>query len=121
MEYLPGIIDESLQKLNYFEILNDFNVPLYPNRFDDDISNNDITDSIEFKGGEILILRWFKPKTTRTLYSFVVGYYKSDKYHEVKRECPMSMDFVSINTAILNNITNSFVRELKIDSILYGL
>lgn len=120
MEYLPGTIHESIQKINYFELLKDFNVPLYPNRYDDSLTT-DIMDSIEFTGGETLVIRWFKPKTTETVYSYVVGYYKSGKYHEVKRECPMSRDFVCINTIILNDISNSFERELKIDSILYGL
>jgi len=117
MEYLPGIIHEDIQKVNYFQVLCDFNIPLYDGRFD----NNDTyqsTRTLELGGNEILKIRWFKPEKSQTVYTYIDGYYKDNIYYEIKRECAMSRDFVCINTIILNDISESFEREMKINLIL---
>ena len=116
MEYLPGI-HEKLQGINYFLILCDFNIPLYENRFDVDDTYQS-TNTLKGDGGEILSIRWFKPTTSQTVYSYIVGYYKDDIYHEIGKESPLSRDFICINTTIFEDITKSFNREIKIDKIL---
>jgi len=114
--YLPGSLNENIQKVNYFNVLCDFNIPLYSGRFDDDISQS--MKTLVLQGDEVLKVRWFKPESTQTIYTYIEGYYKEKKYYEVESECSMSLDFVCINKIIFNNITGSFERDMKIDKIL---
>jgi hypothetical protein len=114
--YLPGSLSENIQKVNYFNTMTEFNIPLYSGKFDDDI--NQSMNTLELKGGEVLKVRWFKPESTQTIYTYIEGYYKEKKYYEIESECSMSLDFVCINTVIFENITGSFERDMKIDKIL---
>jgi hypothetical protein len=114
MYYIPGQIHEKIQKVNYFKVLCDFNLPLYDGRFDD----NSFTSVLEFVGSEVIKLRWFKPEKSQTVYTYIDGYYKDNIYYKIEKECTMSRDFVCINTVIFDDITMSFEREIKINYIL---
>jgi hypothetical protein len=82
MDFIQGIIPSNLVVTNYYAVINSFNIPLFRGRFDDD----GLTDTLELDGDEVIRVRWFKPKTSNTIYTYIDGYYKNDEFFKVERE-----------------------------------
>lgn len=125
MEYKPGIIHESFQKIHAIEMLQDFNIPVLKKRWSDtNLIDDDSTIILNVSKGDILTVRFFKPSTTSTTYTYIEKLITGSTEHLIMSECTLSREFVVKNTQELHNgvlfsvVTKQYERDKKIESIL---
>ena len=120
MEYIPGEIHESLQRIRHFLIEGDFAwINCCDKRYEDFSSTDDwerFTDTIELKTGDIISLRFFKSGQQCNCYldsveseSIITNY---------KTESLMSRGFIDLNNTIFKDITKMIIRDRMINKIL---
>lgn len=120
MEYIPGQIHESLQKIHFFEVSQYFVWSTCSGkRYRDfkDISDWDIySEHHQLKPGDILLIRFFKHGQTAHCYleSMISDGVEVDFFTETF----ISRDFIEINTKVFTNITTIMRRDRKINQII---
>ena len=128
MEYTPGDMHVSLHKIFYVEIGRSFTISLCKDkRFNDlkDMSDWDNLEAIDLNDGDILKLRYFKPRVDSILYTYVDSIIKissvSDdiKFEDIKKESIISQGFLELNLSIFRKMDHRiFERDEKIKQIL---
>lgn len=131
MNYIPGQIHEKLQKECFFLINNDFSWSnCRDKRWGDmrDISDWDETDTIELSKGDIVVVRFFKSSPTSDAYTYLERViYNNVDVTEYKTESIISLALIEKNldpgkvenkSWLFTDVTKSFEREKKIDSVL---
>lgn len=126
MEYLPGRMPEKLQKEFYLRSNKNFvwvacSKRLYKifesNRFVDDHTFN-----VELKVGDIIVIRFWNTeiKGNPNFYTYIERVISDDSIIEYKTESIVSKSFVEANLDdhLFTDVTKSFEREKKIDSVL---
>ncbi len=109
---------EKVQNERHFLIKTEFNLPYYSNRrlIDDNIDID--CEHIEVQKDNIITIKPFKYSVHSTLYSYIVCLHNNEKVIDFGYETPVSLDFISINEIIFEDITESYKREMKINQIL---
>jgi len=131
MNYIPGQIHEKLQKECFFLINNDFSWSnCRDKRWGDmrDISDWDETDTIELSKDDIVVVRFFKSSPTSDAYTYLERViYNNGDVTEYKTESIISLALIEKNldpgkvenkSWLFTDVTKSFEREKKIDSVL---
>ena len=123
MEYIPGPVHESFQKIHALEVLNDFIVPILVKRWNEsNLIDDKSTETLNLVKGDIILVRFFKPgDTSSTCYSYIESLITKGDEHKIFRECCLSREFVvqnTINEALFNVVTKQYERENKLNQIL---
>ena len=131
MNYIPGQIHEKLQKENFFLVNNDF---AWSNCTDKrwadmtDIDDWNETDTIELSKGDVVVVRFFKSSPTSDAYTYLERViYNNGDVTDYKTESIISLALIEKNLDtgkvqnknwLFTDVTKSFEREKKIDSVL---
>ncbi len=131
MNYIPGQIHEKLQKEHFFLINNDFSWSnCRDKRWGDmiGISDWDETDTIELSKGDVVVVRFFKSSPTSDAYTYLERViYNNGDVTDYKTESIISLALIEKNldpgkvenkSWLFTDVTKSFEREKKIDSVL---
>lgn len=123
MNYIPGDINDYLQKEHYFLINQDFSwMNCGPKRYSEmsDSKDWDETETIELKKDDIIVVRFFEPRSYLTLYTYLERViYNNGDVINYKKETIISYPFIQGNSvSLFTDITKSFERDKKIESIL---
>lgn len=116
---------EKVQSERNFLIKTEFNLPYAKDcRLDDLLDTYIMNDSkeefpsIEMNEGDIITIKAYKTSVDATLYTYLVCYYKDDVKIDFGYETSMSLEFVLVNRAIFEEVTEAIVREQRINEIL---
>lgn len=116
---------EKVQSERNFLIKTEFNLPYAKDcRLDDLLDTYIMNDSkeefpsIEMNEGDIITIKAYKTSVDATLYTYLVCYYKDDTKIDCGYETSMSLEFVLVNRAIFEEVTEAIVREQRINEIL---
>ena len=116
---------EKVQSERNFLIKTEFNLPYAKDcRLDDLLDTYIMNDSkeefpsIEMNEGDIITIKAYKTSVDATLYTYLVCYYKDDVKIDCGYETSMSLEFVLVNRAIFEEVTEAIVREQRINEIL---
>jgi hypothetical protein len=116
---------EKVQSERHFLIKTEFNLPYAKDcRLDDLLDTYIMNDSkeefpsIEMNEGDIITIKAYKTSVDATLYTYLVCYYKDDVKIDCGYETSMSLEFVLVNRAIFEEVTEAIVREQRINEIL---
>ena len=131
MDYIPGQIHEGFQKEHFFLVNNDFTWSnCGPRRYSEmsDSKDWDETESIDLTKGDVIVVRFFKGRPTSEAYSYLERIiYSNGDITEYKTESIISLGFIEKNlnpekfenkSWLFTDITKSFERDKKIESIL---
>ncbi len=131
MNYIPGQIHEKLQKENFFLVNSDFSWSnCRDKRWSDmrDIEDWEKTDTIELSKGDVVVVRFFKSSPTSNAYTYLERViYNNGDITEYKTESIISLALIEKNldpgkvenkSWLFTDVTKSFEREKKIDSVL---
>ncbi len=123
MNYIPGDINDYLQKEHYFLINQDFSwINCGPKRYSEmsDSKDWDETETIELKKDDIIVVRFFEPRSYLTLYTYLERViYNNGDIINYKKETIISYALIQGNSVFLfTDVTKSFERDKKIESIL---
>lgn len=122
MEYKPGRIHESFQKIEAIEMLQDFNIPILRKRWDDsNLVDDDSTFTLAVSKGDILIVRFFLPNISSTSYTYIEKLLTGSTEHLIMSECTLSREFIVQNTknkVLFSVVTKQYERDKKIERIL---
>lgn len=122
MEYIPGTVHESFQKIHALEVLRNFVVPILIKRWNEsNLVDDNSTESLALNKDDILLVRFFKP-SDYTAYTYIESVITKEGEFQVSRECTLSREFVVYNTtpngALFQSVTKQYERDKKINSIL---
>ena len=120
---------EKVQSERHFLIKTEFNLPYAKEGRLDDLLDTYIDlhlvnhhkeefPSMDMQEGDIITLKAYKTSVDATLYTYLVCYYSDGVKVDCGYETSMSLDFVLINRAIFEEVTESIVREQRINEIL---
>ena len=115
---------EKVQKERHFLVKNEFNLPhagdCRLNALLDTYINDskEESPSLEMSEGDIITIKAYKTSVDATLYTYLVCYYKDDVKIDCGYETSMSLEFVLVNRAIFEEVTEAIVREQRINEIL---
>jgi hypothetical protein len=73
---------------------------------------------MEMQEGDVITLKAYKTSVDATLYTYLVCYYSDGVKVDCGYETSMSLDFVLINRAVFEEVTEAIVREQRINEIL---
>jgi cellobiose phosphorylase len=121
MNYIPGQIHENFQKEHFFLINNDFAWSnCGPKRLSEmsDSKDWDDTVAIDLVKGDVVVVRFFKSSPTSVTYTYLERVYNGECVVEYKKESIISFGFIQSNKEIFMDITKSFERDKKIETIL---
>lgn len=131
MEYLPGRMHEKLQKEFYLRSNKNFTWVACSKRyklFESQSDWDEHTFDIELKVGDIIVIRFWNaeikgnPNFYSDTHTYIERVISDDSIIEYKTESIVSKSFVEANLRtgehLLTDVTKSFEREKKIDSIL---
>ena len=123
MKYIPGYLHESLQKEHFFLVNNDFCWSnCGPKRLSEMSDSKDWEETIpiDLVIGDIVVVRFFKSSTTSQSYTYLERViYSNGDVVEYKKESIISFMFIEANKgSLFTDITKSFKRDKKIESIL---
>lgn len=126
MKYLPKQIDEKYQQFHYYELLNDFNMPVLDNARFIDLNNindwDDLPYNLDLDKGDIICVRFFNrnfnANRLATYYTYLDFYVKDDERFDINQETIISQDLIFKNTSLFDNITLQYIRDNKIKNIL---
>jgi hypothetical protein len=120
MDYITGILHESLQKEHYFQIESDFTwINCKGKRLSELNSSKDyeeFTNSIDLIKGDILVIKFFK--TTTDCYVYLEKIERDNILTFFKTETLISKGLIDCNPKIFRDISLSIKREYKINKIL---
>lgn len=122
MDYIPGHLHEKLQNEHYYLINSDF---VWSNCNEKRLTKLDGKDwdnlsQIDLKEGDVIVVRFFKSSPTSTSsYTYLERViYSNGDIIEYKTESIISLGFVIKNEQLFTEVTKSFERDKKIESIL---
>lgn len=122
MDYIPGHLHEKLQNEYYYLINSDF---VWSNCNEKRLTKLDGRDwdylsVIDLKEGDVIVVRFFKSSPTSTSsYTYLERViYSNGDIIEYKTESIISLGFVIKNEQLFTEVTKSFERDKKIESIL---
>ena len=131
MNYIPGQIHENFQKEHFFLINNDFAWSnCGPKRLDEmsDSKDWDDTVAIDLSKGDVVVVRFFKSSPTSSTYTYLEKViYNNGDIVDYKTESIISLGLIEKNldpgkvenkSWLFTDVTKSFDREKKIDSVL---
>ena len=122
MNYIPGQIHESFQKEHLFLINYDFSwINCRDKRWKDMTyaEDWDETDVIELTKGDLIVVRFFKESQTSEAYSYLERViYNNGDVTEYKTESTISFGLIHKNSILFTDMTKSFERDKKIETIL---
>jgi hypothetical protein len=131
MNYIPGQIHEKLQKENFFLVNSDFSWSNCRDKRWSEMSDSkdwDETNTIELSKGDIVVVRFFKPSPTSEAYTYLEKViYNNGDVVGYKTESIISKGLIEKNldpgkfenkSWLFTDVTKSFDREKKIDSVL---
>ena len=122
MEYIPGQIHESFQRIQAIEMREDFNIPVLKQRWNDtNLVDDDSTFTLNVRKGDILIVRFFKPNTSSTSYTYIDKLITDDTEHNILSECTLSREFIvknTLNEVLFSIVTKQYERDKKIEVLL---
>jgi len=134
MNYIPGQIHEKLQKEHFFLVNSDFSWSNCRHKRWSDmrgISDWDETVAIELSKGDIVVVRFFKPSPTSEAYTYLEKViYNNGDIVDYKTESIISLGLIeknldpekvenkTIQRWLFTDVTKSFERNKKIDSVL---
>ena len=120
MEYIPGYLHEKLQNEFFFLITNDFVWSnCGPKRLSEmsDSKDWDETNIVELVKDDIISVRYFKSSPTSEAYAYLERVWSGGGVVEYKRESIISFGFIQANLSLFMDITKSFERETKLESL----
>ena len=120
MEYIPGYLHEKLQNEFFFLINSDFVWSnCGPRRLSEmsDSKHWDETSIINLVKGDIISVRYFKSSPTSEAYAYLERVWSGGEVVEYKRESIISFGFIQANLSLFMDITKSFEREKKLESL----
>jgi hypothetical protein len=109
---------EKIKEEKFFLIKKDFNLPYLEDGRMKLTDFHDDFECIEFKEGDIIEIKPFKYSHDGTLYTYLVCYHSDGVKVDCGYETSMSLDFVLINRAVFEEVTEAIVREQRINEIL---
>ena len=120
---------EKVQSERHFLIKTEFNLPYAKEGRLDDLLDTYIDlhlvnhhkeefPSMDMQEGDIITLKAYKTSVDATLYTYLVCYYSDGVKVDCGYETSMSLDFVLINRAVFEEVTEAIVREQRINEIL---
>ena len=122
MDYIPGHLHEKLQKEYFFLLNSDF---VWSNcrekRLSEmkDMSDWDDLDTIELSQGDVIDVRFFKSSPTSEVYTYLERViYNNGDITEYKTESIISKGLIDKNLGLFTDVTKSFERDKKIETIL---
>ena len=122
MDYIPGQIHESFQKIHAIEMREDFNIPILRKRWNDtNLIEDDSTFSLSVSKGDILTVRFFKPHISSTTYTYIENLITGNTEHSVMSECTLSREFIvrnTLNEILFSIVTKQYERDKKIENLL---
>lgn len=122
MEYIPGYLHEKLQNEFFFLINSDFVWINCGYRRLSEMSDSkdwDETKDISLIKGDVISVRFFKSSPTSEAYTYLEKVWSGGEVIEYKTESIISFGFIQSNTGYLFvDITKSFEREIKLESLL---
>jgi hypothetical protein len=121
MEYIPGYLHEKLQNEFFFLINSDFVwLNCGPRRLSEmsDSKHWDETKDISLIKGDVISVRFFKSSPTSEAYTYLEKVWSDGGVVEYKMESIISFGFIQTNSFLFTDITKSFERDKKIESLL---
>ena len=123
MEYIPGIIHESLQREKCFQIEFDFSWINCKGKRLSEFNNSEdyekYTDSIELKKGDIIFIKWFKPCINPgESYTYLEKIQTDNIIKYYKTETIISKGLIERNPKMFRDISIIIKRESVINTIL---
>ena len=129
MNYIPGDINDYLQKEHYFLINQDFSwINCGSKRYNKMSDSKDWheTETIKLKKDDIIVVRFFEPsRSCPTLYTYLERViYNNDDVINYKKETIISYALIQglkdplQGNSVFNDLTKLFERDKKIESIL---
>jgi len=121
MNYIPGQIHEKLQREHFFLINYDFSwINCRDKRFKDMTYAEDWneTDVIELSKGDVVVVRFFKESQTSEVSYLERVIYNNGDVTEYKTESTISFGLIHKNSILFADMTKSFERDKKIETIL---
>ncbi len=128
MDYIPGQIHEKLQKENFFLVNSDFSWSNCRDKRWGEMSDSNETDTVELSKGDIVVVRFFKSSQTSNAYTYLERViYNNGDIIDYKTESIISLALIEKNldpgkvenkSWLFTDVTKSFEREKKIDSVL---
>lgn len=119
MEYKSYPMHEKMHMKKYFLIKDRF-IVAYPKDIrllDADSDSN--YEYIELSKGDIITIKPFRYMVDTTLYCYLVCFYNNSNIRvDCGFETVLSLDFLLINEKIFEEVTESFIRDFKINDIL---
>ena len=122
MEYIPGIIHESLQMERFLRVSKEFTIVICDEKRLDDFIDPidwDQTLAIDLKVNDIISIRYYKTRGEQ-VYCYLEYIISNNQKKEYKKETLISKDFIIRNSFIFEDITIIHSRDDKIDKILNG-
>ena len=110
------LIHEKQQMERHFLVKNEFNLP-----HGGDCRLNDLLEEpvhVALFEGDIITIKVFKTSVGSTLYTYLVCYYRDGVKVDCGYETYMSLEFCLTNKVFFEEITESIVREQRINEIL---
>lgn len=119
MEYKTYPMSEKMHMEKHFLIKERF-ILAYPKDtrllYADSESNY---EHIEFSNGDIITIKPFRYMADATIYCYLVCFYNNSNIRvDCGFETVLSLDLILKNDEIFEEITKSFIRDLKINDIL---
>ena len=121
MNYIPGYLHEKLQNEFFFLINSDFVWSnCGPKRLSEMSDSKDWDDTviIDLVKGDVISVRFFKSSPTSVAYTYLERVWSGGGVVEYKKESIISFGFIQSNKEIFMDVTKSFERDKKIETIL---
>lgn len=125
MEYIPGQIHESFQKIHFFEVNHDFvwtNCDKRYSEFKASIDWDTHSVPVSVKPGDILSVRFFnyglKYNQFSSAYCYLEKIISDGVEVEFFTETIISYEFIEVNSKIFTDITPLMERDKKINQII---
>ena len=116
------LIHEKQQMERHFLVKNEFNLPHGGDCRLNDLLNLPLSKEepvhVVLFEGDIINLKVFKTSVGSTLYTYLVCYYRDGVKVDCGYETYMSLEFCLTNKVFFEEITESIVREQRINEIL---
>lgn len=119
INYIPGILHESLQKEHFYEVVNEFVSTICNDvRFQNLDDYDTETYCIKFQETDVIVLRYFKYRPDATVYAYIEGYYRNNEFIQISQESIHSREFILINEFLFRDVTKMYERNNKLEKIL---
>jgi len=124
MTYIAGQIHESLQKYHYYEVMQDFTIPICVDKRNGELQNIFfLTGSIDLSKGDIIKVRFYKyyqptSGTYSDAYIYLDTIIKVGSLVEIGKESMLSLALLKANKFLFNDVTVIYERDAKIKLLI---